>query len=92
MLFVYMLYIYTCQCMHLRAWVFNVQQDWKLHIYPAKKLHNNLGFQMYHLLLFLLVWPANHPTIMCVALCHKRMGNYVTGLTVIQQWKIQSNH
>jgi hypothetical protein len=47
---------------------------------------------MYHLLLFSFVWPANHPTIKRVALCHKRTDDYITGSTVIQLWKVPSNH
>jgi hypothetical protein len=41
----------------------------------SKKLQNTLGGYIYHLLLFFHVQPTNQPTIMGVALCHKKVGH-----------------
>ena len=55
----------------------------KLHIY-AITIHNNLGGSVYHLLLFLHVWPTNHPTVTDVTLCH----NQIRGARTTWRWVV----
>jgi len=43
------------------------------YVYTIKIL-NKLGCQVYHLLLFFHMWPANQPTVTGMDLCHKKFG------------------